>query len=208
MAYNIPIFSDRLGQLVPNIILASQSPARRLLLEERGCKVEVKPTFCDESHLSMNPRIVVQELAMRKLNAFIQIHGEPDEIVLCADTLIAFKGSLIGKATDIQEARLQLNNFSGSSHEVHSGYALYIPSDRNQTARFFSGSDFATVIFDYLSVEQIDSYLDYGEWVGAAGSYRLQGMGNNLIASIVGDYCTVVGLPINKISAILDGLNT
>ncbi len=208
MAYNIPTCSKKLGQLVPHVILASQSPARKLLLEERGCTVVAKPTYCDESHDKIDPRAVVEELSIRKMQAFLQIHGEPDEVVLCADTLIYFQGSLIGKAMDLQEARLQLKYFSGNSHVVYSGYALYIPTDKNHMVKQFHGSDSATVTFEDLSIARIDAYLESGEWVGAAGSYRMQGEGNNLIANIVGDYCTVVGLPIDKISAILDALKT
>jgi septum formation protein len=208
MAYNIPVVSKEFGRLVPRLILASQSPARRLLLEERGCSVEVKPTFCDESHGSLDPRIVVEDLSIRKLHTFLQLHGEPNEVVMCADTLIAFHGALIGKPSDINEAWIQLKNFSGCSHEVYSGYALYIPAGKNRQQKLFNGSDSAKVVFEDLSNTRIETYLKSEEWIGAAGSYRIQGKGNSLISTIVGDYCTVVGLPINKISAILDGLNT
>lgn len=188
--------------ILPELILASQSPARRELLESLGCKVHVVPTNADEYHGGTVGLAVVKELAERKMSHFLSIHRTPPLPVLTADTLICCEGMLVGKAADEVQACAQIRMLSGRSHRVCSGFALYLPS-LHRDGTFLSGSDEAIVTFAALTDEEISDYVSHSDWRGAAGSYRIQGEAKRFIEGITGDFATVVGLPIQAISAIL-----
>jgi septum formation protein len=186
-----------LTELLPKVILASQSVARKALLVSQGIEVTTYATHCDESHQESDPAKAVALLSERKLDAYMALHPGSAEPVLCCDTLIAFEGELIGKPSDQEEARNQLSSFSGKAQEVHSGWALWYEQ------RKYGGSDKALVWFKCLDEQLIETYLETGEWKGAAGSYRIQGEGRRLIDHIEGDEATVIGLPLLQISEIL-----
>jgi septum formation protein len=186
-----------LAELLPNLTLASQSVARKALLQSLGIEVTTYATHCDESHQESDPAKAVALLSERKLQAFLSVHPNASEPVLCCDTLIAFEGVLIGKPIDQEEARAQLSSFSGKAQEVHSGWALWYEG------RQYGGSDKALVWFKHLDDDDIEGYLQTDEWKGAAGSYRIQGEGRALIDHIEGDEATVIGLPLLQISEIL-----
>lgn len=186
-----------LAELLPKLTLASQSVARKALLQSLGIEVTTYATHCDESHQESDPAKAVALLSERKLQAFLSVHPNASDPVLCCDTLIAFEGELIGKPIDQEEARAQLSSFSGKAQEVHSGWALWYEG------RQYGGSDKALVWFKPLDEFVIESYLQTGEWKGAAGSYRIQGEGRALVDHIEGDEATVIGLPLLQISEIL-----
>lgn len=179
-----------LSRRVPSLILASQSPARRALLEAEGIAVIVRPTWANEEHRLTDAQEVVTLLARRKLEAALAQNGTVSVPLLACDTTIAIDGALIGKPSSIEEARLQLNLLRAGVQEVWSAWALY------RDGSIIGGADVARVRFKDLSDQEIESYLELGEWMGAAGSYRLQGRGISLIASIEGDESVVVGLPL------------
>ncbi len=90
--------------LLPSLILASGSVARRALLESIGVKVKVHKTGCDETHNETDPATVTELLANRKLSSFREIHPYYEMPVLSCDTMISFQGSLIGKPKDREDA--------------------------------------------------------------------------------------------------------
>ncbi|AEV28484.1 MAF protein [Sphaerochaeta pleomorpha str. Grapes] len=186
-----------LTKLLPKIILASQSPARKRLLEDLGIAVTVIPTDCDESYEENSPDKVVAMLALRKLETFRKRHPRYTDPVLCCDTMVFCGGKLIGKAENREEAFAQLASFSGKTQSVHSGWALWYND------QVLSASDTAYVTFKELTSETIESYLSCREWVGAAGSYRIQEQGSSLVRKVEGDFATVIGLPLSQISEIL-----
>jgi septum formation protein len=143
---------------------------------------------------------------MRKLEAYLSSNPSQTLPILAADTLVLSSGMVVGKAQTRAEAFLQLRDFSGKTHEVHSGFALSLQNERFNSPLIFNGSDRAVVEFNNLSDTEINTYLDTEEWIGAAGSYRIQGLGKHLVSRIDGDFSTVVGLPIDRISAILEKL--
>ncbi len=180
--------SPVLRDVLPTLILASQSPARRQLLEEAGVHVIVRPTWANEEHTLTEARDVVSLLARRKLEAAIEQNGVLTHPLLACDTIIAIDGDLMGKPTSIEEARLQLNRLRASVQQVWSAWALY------KDGSIIGGADVAHVNFRDFSDQELESYLSTGEWMGAAGSYRIQGQGKRLVASIDGDVNVVIGL--------------
>jgi len=182
---------------LPKLILASQSPARKRILEDEGINVIVLPTHTDETISTPCPQERVRLLSLRKLQTFLSQHAEPSLPVLCCDTLVIIDGRFIGKAKDRTEAYDQLSLFSGRRQSVASGWALY------RGGRILSGSDEAFVTFRPLTKDEIETYLDTGEWMGAAGSYRIQEAGSRLVSLVEGDINTVVGLPLLRIKEAL-----
>ncbi|NCB01071.1 MAG: Maf-like protein [Spirochaetia bacterium] len=182
-----------------SVILASQSIARKALLESVGLKVITHPTYVDESHSFDNYKEAVREIALRKLFSYVEGRDNLSFPVIAADTMISIHSQILGKPIDKDDARRQLAILSGNRHSVCSGYAVYLPF----LGRIYSGFDETFVNILPLTKQQIEEYLDTGEYVGAAASYRIQEKGRAIISSVDGDITTVVGLPMMKISAIL-----
>lgn len=189
-----------LSRYLPDLILASASPGRRKLLEEEGIRLTIEPTRTDEDRKAIDTKDAVLILSKRKMETYLREYPHPLHPVLTSDTLVRFQGNLVGKPKDRDDASRMLHSFSGNGQEVESGWCLF------KDGRVLSGMDRAIVRFRNLDEKAIASYLDSGEWEGAAGAYRIQGMGKALIASIDGDFSTVVGLPLLQISAILSGI--
>ncbi len=185
----------RLRELAPRIVLASQSPNRLLLLRDAGIDVTARPQDVDESYLSSDPDSVVSHISRIKLDSYMASEDfEPETVAICCDTMVLFKGRLLGKPHSREEAYDMLSSFSGKSQKVLSGYSLYIPK-----RGAVSGTDESTVIFEKLSEKDIQDYLDTGDYVGAAGSYRIQRSGYRIVERIEGSWTNVVGLPFERI---------
>lgn len=157
----------------------------------------MRPTWANEEHSLSAADEVVTLLARRKLEAALSQNGQARLPLLACDTTIAIDGMLIGKPSSIEEARLQLHRLRAGIQEVWSAWVLY------QDGSLIGGADVARVRFKDLSDDEIESYLALGEWMGAAGSYRIQGRGTRLIASIEGDECVVTGLPVRQMKRVL-----
>ena len=179
------------------VILASKSPGRRLLLEEAGFEVLIRPTGTDEEHMKESVEKSARLLALRKLEAFLREQPSPAHPVIASDTLLAFGKIELGQPGNRNDAFAQLRLLSGNTHHVYSAWAVWAKGEIHQ------GCDRCAVTFRTLSDEEIEAYLDTGEGVGAAGSYRYQGRGKELVQSTSGDETTVIGLPMNQISGIL-----
>ncbi len=181
------------------VVLASQSVARKALLESLGLTVITHPTYSDESHDEEDYREATKKIALRKLHSYVESHGDSAYPIIAADTMVRVDSHILGKPIDRDDAASQLSLLSGRVHSVCSGFAMFLPSMN----RIYSGFDETFVTFHLLNHVDIENYLDTGEYIGAAASYRIQEKGEQLISSIDGDITSVVGLPIMAISAIL-----
>jgi septum formation protein len=183
-----------------NIILASNSPARFKLLTDNGYNVIKKPTNIIENSNKTKPFEIVEDLALQKLEACIKSLKTPiNQIIIASDTMIYYKNELIGKAENQEEAYLTLRKLSNNTHKIYSSYALYFPNGKIK-----SGYGEVDITFKNLSDLTIMNYLSKKEWIGAAGSYRIQGEGIALIKEINGEFNVAVGLPLNAISALIE----
>ncbi len=182
-----------------NIILASNSKARLQLLKDKGLSVKVKATNIEEVSNEKDPGKLVEDLANQKLQACLSTLDKPiNSIVLAADTMLFYKNELIGKAKDKKEAYQTLKKLSNNQHQIYSSYAIYLPDNTIK-----SGYESVDVYFKNLSDLTIMHYLDNNEWIGAAGSYRIQGEGRSLVKQINGDFNVAVGLPLMSISDLI-----
>lgn len=175
------------------LILASASPRRRELLNSLNIPFEVVPSSYEEVFDDRPPLDQALFLSEMKLRRVIEDYPELQKrLVIGADTVLDVDGKLIGKAPDRATARRYLELISDRSHRVIT--ALSIRNGR--TGRIESRAETSTVVFAPLSPEEIEWYLETGEWEGAAGAYRIQGRASFFIRGIEGCFFNVVGLPI------------
>ena len=183
---------------MPAIILASGSPRRIEILRNLGIPFTTSPQDIDESFAGSDPFEESQRLARKKLQALLfSLNGKP-VWALAADTFIHFNGEFYGKPSDRGEAGRMLKAFSANEHSVVTGLAFCSPSLGITTEAAETRVTFAP-----LSPEEIDWYLDTGEWEDAAGAYRVQDRGAVLVDGINGSYSNVMGLPIRAFYGML-----
>lgn len=181
--------------------LASSSPNRLELLEKDcGIKVSAWPQNAEETKDGhTQPSSIVSHIALIKLVSFMNSRDfDPLTLSLALDTMVSFRDEILGKPEDRNDARRMLSEFSGQMQEVVTGWALFTPA-----RGIISGCSTSRVFFSQLSEAQIESYLDSGEWAGAAGGYRIQKTGYTLIERIEGSWSNVIGLPLEDITKVL-----
>ena len=181
--------------------LASSSPNRLELLEKDcGIKVSAWPQNAEETKDGhTQPSSIVSHIALIKLVSFMNSRDfAPLTLSLALDTMVSFRDEILGKPEDRNDARRMLREFSGQMQEVVTGWALFTPA-----RGILSGCSTSRVFFSQLSEAQIESYLDSGEWAGAAGGYRIQKTGYTLIERIEGSWSNVIGLPLEDITKVL-----
>lgn len=185
----------RFSSLYPSLVLASSSPNRKLLLEKGGSVVDTFTPITDESTIGLKTEEAMIKNAKNKMEAYTSSPSfDKSRIAISADTLVEIENILLGKPKDRADAKKMLNFLSGKTQTVYTGCSLYIPHIGVTTF-----CDKAEVIFKELSEKTIESYLETEEYIGAAGSYRLQKTGYTLVEKINGDWTTVVGLPLMKL---------
>jgi septum formation protein len=183
------------------IILASGSLRRQEYFRLLGLPFNIMPPRVEEDyepHLS--PREVTEELATRKVNRIVELlRGRIPPWICGADTVVAVEGHIFGKPADREDAREMLLKLRGRDHEVVTAVALFNGQQRSVDCR----SVVSTVSFAPLGDEDIEWYLDTGEWQGVAGAYKIQGLAACLISGIRGSYSGIVGLPLREFYVML-----
>jgi septum formation protein len=176
------------------IILASQSPRRKQLLEWAEVEFEVIVSDTDESfpsHLSFSD--IAIHIAKNKALKIVNIHN-PVIPVLAADTIVVCENEIIGKPKDRDDAIAIIKKLSGKTHQVITGVYLYKKDNE------ISFSDTTEVCFYELTNEQIEFYVDKYKPYDKAGAYAIQEwIGVVGIKSIHGDFYNVMGLPVSKV---------
>lgn len=184
------------------IILASSSPRRQEILKMLKIPYRVIMPNIDETISTMLSHDEIPELLAReKVTAVIRSLPVGQEIpwVLGADTIISFDGALYGKPQNQEEAFEFLKAFSGNTHTILTALVLYNGRTRLTTSKLCK----TEVTFSQLTDEEIQWYVDTGEWHGAAGGYRIQSLASMFISHINGSYSGAIGLPISELYDIL-----
>lgn len=180
------------------IILASQSPRRKELLERMGIKdfETISPNVDESAFHGLPPEELVRRLSAEKAAAVAGKVGK-DAIVIAADTVVALEGAVLGKPADELDAFKMLSALSGVRHQVYTGVTVCRGGEK-QTAH-----EVTDVTFRELSEREIEDYISTGEPMDKAGAYGIQGYGALLIQGISGDYYNVMGLPVCRLSGML-----
>lgn len=179
-----------------NIILASLSPRRRELLSQLGVPFTIESTNIEEimdDSLPLDLRL--EDLAYQKALPIARLH--PQAIVIGADTIVCFQHQVLGKPKDYQDAKHMLLMFSGESQYVYTSVTVL------QGEKRVSFTSKTEVIFKTLDEKQVEAYLACNEWQDKAGAYAIQGAGDMLVDHYVGDFYTIVGLPIEQLHKVL-----
>lgn len=178
------------------IVLASNSPRRKELLAQARIEFVVDPADIDEVTTETLPAKVVEDLSRQKALAVAANHK--GEVVLAADTVVAFDDKILGKPKDEEDAFKMLTELSGRTHQVYTGVTII---DKEGKANTFSECTSVTMYEN--SADSIRSYIASKEPMDKAGAYGIQGLGAVLVKGIEGDYNNVVGLPLAKVYRVL-----
>ena len=190
------------------IILASQSPRRKLLLEWAQIPFKIVVRSTDESFpADLEVDKIPIHIALQKANAVIDFLANTKEIsaetiVLAADTILVLVDQVINKPVDRTEAISILSKLSGQKHRVITGVVL------KNASKEHSFSVTTHVQFHLLSLGQIEFYVDQYKPYDKAGAYAIQEwIGVVGIASINGDFYNVMGLPVSSVVQALTNFN-
>lgn len=177
------------------IILASQSPRRKQLLEWAEIDFEVVVSNTDESFpASIAISEVPVHIARAKAAAVRALAGNNERIIIAADTIVVLGDRIIGKPVDRSDAIAILQSLSGKQHEVITGVVIC----QGDTEIAFP--DRTLVWFHSLTDEQIEFYVDNYKPYDKAGAYAIQEwIGVVGIRSVEGDFYNVMGLPVSRV---------
>lgn len=183
------------------IILASQSPRRRQLLEQIGLRdFTILVPRADESYdAALPPQEIVASICRKKADAARLLVQDSDSLIIAADTMVFLDGLRLGKPRSEAEAFDMLRALSGRTHHVCTGVSLSMGS-RLETRVETTG-----VTFRPLADREIWSYIRTGDPLDKAGAYGVQGKAALFVSGIEGDYFNVMGLPLHLLGQMLEG---
>lgn len=189
------------------LILASGSQDRRILLENVGIPFEIIVSGYDEddSRSDLSHHELVIYLAKGKLQAVRdKINNDSDygkfknlnHVIIAADTIVSFKGEVIGKPKDKKAAYRTLRSFSGKIHKLITGVVMF-DSEEDKMVEFYDSTD---VKMAELTDNEIENYLtNCDEYMNRAGAYSLSERAGLFIENIQGSPSNVIGLPMEKV---------
>jgi septum formation protein len=177
-----------------SVVLASQSPRRKQLLEQAGIPFEVKVV---ETAETFPPDMPVPEvplhIARQKAAAVTALCTEND-IIIAADTVVVLDNTIIGKPKDREDAIRILTALGGRTHLVITGVVI------KQGNREYAFSKTTEVHFKPLTNAQVVYYIDHYKPYDKAGAYAIQEwIGAVGIDRIDGCFYNVMGLPVSRV---------
>ena len=178
-----------------NLILASQSPRRKELLDLFHLPFEIRVADIDET---MDPEKSPYDEVARVSRAKAQaIPREENDVVIAADTIVVCSGQVLGKPRDAADAMRMLSLLSGRDHQVMTGMTVL------RGEKCVSCTEVTDIHFRTLSEKEIRNFVATGEPMDKAGSYGIQGGAALFAEKMVGDYYNVMGLPVCRLGMIL-----
>lgn len=178
-----------------NVVLASNSPRRKELLQRLGIPFKVRTLLgIDESYPdTLRGEDIVRYISRNKANAYRSSMG-PDELLITADTIVYLQGEVMGKPHDADDARRMLRALAGQVHQVITGVTIITAHDMENFAVT------SHVKFSDLSDDEINYYVDRYLPLDKAGAYGIQEwIGLVAVEELRGSYFNVVGLPIQRL---------
>lgn len=182
-------------------VLASGSPRRRELLGQIGLEFEISSAHGEEIVTKTSPWEIVEELSCAKANEvadrYIDRYQEDTTVIIGADTVVAHRGTVMGKPGDGADAARMLEELQGDAHQVYTGVTLIVLEHGGRKAVTFHEK--TDVQMYPMTPEEIRAYVATGEPMDKAGAYAIQGRCAAYIKGINGDYNNVVGLPVARV---------
>lgn len=185
------------------LVLASQSPRRKELLEKAGFKFH---TFTIEVSEILKKNLILEEalkeLVCRKAQAALdsaKLLKLKDFLVLTGDTVVVLEDEVLGKPKNALQAEEFLNRLSNKTHSVITAVCLVAEGSQD----FVTGYCVTRVKFRELEAEEIQEYVQSGEPMDKAGAYAIQGAAKKFVVSVDGPLDNVVGLPIELVERLM-----
>jgi septum formation protein len=180
------------------LILASASPRRADLLRRAGYTFLIDPAELDEeAYLDQYPpRELAAFLAYAKARQVADRH--PGDVVLAADTVVAFGETCLGKPSGPLEAREMIRLLAGATHLVITGVAVHAPSLRLELGE----TVMSAARMRPLDPRELEAYVSSERWRGKAGGYGIQDA-SPIVTCLSGSSTNVVGLPMAQARTLL-----
>ena len=178
------------------LILASASPRRRELMKQAGYEFEIQVSHKEETYTSETPDEIVKELALLKAKDIAEQNDTKELVVIGADTVVAYKGAILGKPRTKDEAFTMIQSFQGDKHQVYTGVAI-LEYDEEGKENIVNDAVKTDVYVNPMTDEESWRYIESDQVLDKAGSYGIQSGFGIHIEKIEGDYFNVVGLPIS-----------
>ena len=177
------------------IVLASNSPRRKELLQRMGVNFKVRTLFgIDESYPdSLRGEDIVCYISRNKAKAY-QSSMAPNELLITADTIVYVDGEVMGKPKNAEQAKEMLHKLSGKTHQVITGVSI-VTAKRTENFGVTSQVKFTNITDEEINF-YVDNYLPFDK----AGAYGIQEwIGIVAVEEIKGSYFNVVGLPVQRL---------
>ncbi len=185
------------------LVLASQSPRRKELLEKAGFRFEVLSIEISEiPNENMSLEDQIKDLAWQKAKALVdsgKLMKSQEKLVLAADTVVVLEQKIMGKPKDLDESRSHICRLSGRTHRVVTAICMWDLGAQ----KFETAAEWADVTFRNLTEAEIEEYVVSRDGMDKAGAYGIQGPGRALVESLDGNFDNVMGLPINLVERLL-----
>lgn len=178
-----------------NIVLASKSPRRRLLLSGLGLDFQVRviPDIAEDYPEGLPIAQIPVHIAEKKAEAYRATMDERD-LIIAADTIVVVDGEVLGKPAGDEQAKQMLHKLSGRTHQVITGVCIFT---RERKRLMYVPTE---VDFKALTDDEIDYYVDNFHPIDKAGAYGIQEwIGLVGVMGIRGSYFNVMGLPVQRI---------
>jgi len=176
------------------IRLCSQSPSRALILKNAGVSFIQSPVDFDEDQIiADSPKNFVYQATVGKFQAALKAYDFNEMPILCSDTVITAQGKILRKAKSVEEARKILLTQSG---KVTSIVTCMIYKSSKLELIDISTTDY---IFDTFDEDDLQNYLDSGEWQGKAGACMVEGFCKAYIKEVKGYESCAMGLSVEKL---------
>ena len=173
------------------LILASQSPRRKELLEKLHIPFAVRVADIDEAMDPAKPP--EEEVARVSREKALAVPREKGDVVIAADTIVVLQGKVLGKPHSPEEAVQMLTRLSGRDHQVMTGVTVLCGD------KLLSHTEVTDIHFRDLSEKEIVRYVASGEPMDKAGAYGIQGGAALFVERMHGDYYNVMGLPVCRL---------
>lgn len=179
------LFSDR------KLILASSSPRRHALFQLMNLDFAIQTSDVEEEiPAAAHPAEIVETLSARKAMAVSATYRKA--MIVGADTVVVIDGQILGKPADRAEAAAMLRKLSGRTHEVYTGYAIFLRPEDEVITSF----EKTAVTFKALEEQEIEAYIRTISPLDKAGAYGIQDLSAVFVTRIEGCFYNVVGFPV------------
>lgn len=187
-------------RVIPQFILASQSPARLQLLKSAGINAIAHPSHFDESLItSKSPSELVQNLAAGKAQVVAKKRSLAPEVILGCDSVLEVNGKIYGKPSDPQDAIDRWREMRNCVGHLYTGHALIDQMSHRHQVRYQR----TDVYFADISDAQIEAYVSTEEPLHCAGCFALDGQGGLFVRKIEGCHSNVIGLSLPLLTDLL-----